>query len=169
MLLQGVLRLLWAFAVYLCHNLRLLLPEASAAWHSQLRCIDLFRPQLSSKGAAARSNQAERERSVPMAMALRRRLLLLLPLLFLVVLVQRPHNCVASGGGGGEPAEFEIPRDGSVLELDESNFEAAVRAAEFLFVDFYAPWCGHCKRLAPQVTDASSLPKACLLKSSKVM
>jgi protein disulfide-isomerase A1 len=104
-----------------------------------------------------------------MAMALRRRLLLLLPLLFLVVLVQRPHNCVASGGGGGEPAEFEIPRDGSVLELDESNFEAAVRAAEFLFVDFYAPWCGHCKRLAPQVTDASSLPKACLLKSSKVM
>ena len=108
-----------------------------------------------------------------MAMALRRVLLPLL--LFLVILVLRPQSCcVASNGGGGEPAEFEIPRDGSVLELDESNFEAAVRAADFLFVDFYAPWCGHCKRLAPQVTDASSLLKACLLsgslaKRSKVM
>lgn len=91
-----------------------------------------------------------------MAMALR---LLLLPLL-LVLLGLRPQSCVASGGGGGEPAEFEIPRDGSVLELDESNFEAAVRAAEFLFVDFYAPWCGHCKRLAPQVTDPPSLPRS---------
>lgn len=92
-----------------------------------------------------------------MAMALRR---LLLPLLLLVLLGLRPQSCVASGGGGGEPAEFEIPRDGSVLELDESNFEAAVRAAEFLFVDFYAPWCGHCKRLAPQVTDPPSLPRS---------
>jgi len=94
-----------------------------------------------------------------MAMALRRVLLPLL--LFLVILVLRPQSCcVASGGGGGEPAEFEIPRDGSVLELDESNFEAAVRAADFLFVDFYAPWCGHCKRLAPQVTDPPSLPRS---------
>ena len=94
-----------------------------------------------------------------MAMALRRVLLPLL--LFLVILVLRPQSCcVASNGGGGEPAEFEIPRDGSVLELDESNFEAAVRAADFLFVDFYAPWCGHCKRLAPQVTDPPSLPRS---------
>lgn len=135
----------------MCHNLRLLRPEAPKLRHSQLRSMDFYRPQLSSKGEAARSNQAER--GVPMAMALRRVLLPLL--LFLVLLVLRPRSCVASGGGGGEPAEFEIPRDGSVLELDESNFEAAVRAAEFLFVDFYAPWCGHCKRLAPQLDEAA--------------
>ncbi|CAN6232014.1 unnamed protein product [Urochloa humidicola] len=67
-----------------------------------------------------------------------------------------PPSCVVSGdGGGGDPAEFEIPRDGSVLELDESNFEAALRAADYLFVDFYAPWCGHCKRLAPQLDEAA--------------
>lgn len=79
----------------------------------------------------------------------------LLPLPLLLLFVLRPQGCVASGDGGGEPAEFEIPRDGSVLELDESNFEAAVRAADFLFVDFYAPWCGHCKRLAPQLDEAA--------------
>jgi len=38
-----------------------------------------------------------------------------------------------------------------VIDLDESNFEAALGAIDFLFVDFYAPWCGHCKRLAPEV------------------
>lgn len=46
-------------------------------------------------------------------------------------------------------AEFE--RDGKVLELDESNFEKAISTFDYIFVDFYAPWCGHCKHLAPQV------------------
>ncbi|XP_062219281.1 protein disulfide isomerase-like 5-3 [Phragmites australis] len=84
-------------------------------------------------------------------MALRR----LLPFLLVILLfvLPPPPSCVASGGG--EPAEFEIPRDGSVVELDESSFDAAVRAVDLLFVDFYAPWCGHCKRLAPQLDEAA--------------
>jgi protein disulfide-isomerase A1 len=51
----------------------------------------------------------------------------------------------------GAAAEEEFPRDGRVLELNEGNFEAALGAIDFLFVDFYAPWCGHCKRLSPEV------------------
>ncbi|RLN15441.1 hypothetical protein C2845_PM02G19760 [Panicum miliaceum] len=63
---------------------------------------------------------------------------------------------VASGGSGGEePTEFEIPRDGTVVKLDESNFDAAVSAVDYLFVDFYAPWCVHCKRHAPQLDEAA--------------
>lgn len=78
----------------------------------------------------------------------------LLPLLALVlVLVLLPTTCVSSGGG--EPAGFQIPQDGSVVELDDSNFEAAVAAVDFLFVDFHAPWCGHCKRLSPQLDEAA--------------
>ncbi|KAG2658996.1 protein disulfide isomerase-like 5-3 [Panicum virgatum] len=84
-------------------------------------------------------------------MALRR---LLLPLVLLFALLP-PSRVASAGGDGGEPAEFEIPRDGTVVELDESNFDAAVRAVDYLFVDFYAPWCGHCKRLAPQLDEAA--------------
>ncbi|KAI3685195.1 hypothetical protein L6452_34432 [Arctium lappa] len=51
--------------------------------------------------------------------------------------------------------EFKI--DGKVLELDESNFDAAISSFDFIFVDFYAPWCGHCKRLSPELDKAAPM------------
>jgi protein disulfide-isomerase A1 len=45
--------------------------------------------------------------------------------------------------------QFKI--DGEVLELDDTNFDAAISAFDIILVDFYAPWCGHYKRLTPEV------------------
>ncbi|KAJ0026111.1 hypothetical protein Pint_07702 [Pistacia integerrima] len=48
-----------------------------------------------------------------------------------------------------EETQFKI--DGKAIELEESNFESAISAFDLILIDFYVAWCGHCKRLAPQV------------------
>lgn len=36
-----------------------------------------------------------------------------------------------------------------VIDLNSENFDQFVNGDKHAFVEFFAPWCGHCKRLAP--------------------
>ena len=48
-----------------------------------------------------------------------------------------------------EKAENVFEVEDGVLVLNENNFDTAIRDNEFVLAEFYAPWCGHCKKLAP--------------------
>ena len=52
-----------------------------------------------------------------------------------------------------------IQEEDGVWVLNDSNFEEALSQQPDLLVEFYAPWCGHCKKLAPEYSKAGQALK----------
>eukprot|EP00879_Flechtneria_rotunda_P008753 GHRR01009167.1.p1 GENE.GHRR01009167.1~~GHRR01009167.1.p1 ORF type:complete len:415 (+),score=150.40 GHRR01009167.1:625-1869(+) len=67
----------------------------------------------------------------------------------------RARSGGAGAGAGADDAGFYSGTE--VVTLTDSNFdEEVVQSDDIWFIEFYAPWCGHCKALKPVWTEAAS-------------
>ncbi|OQR71778.1 protein disulfide-isomerase A4-like [Tropilaelaps mercedesae] len=77
---------------------------------------------------------------------------------------------IVEGHGG----TIDIKVDSDVLILTKDNFDIIVNAKPIILVKFYAPWCGHCQKMAPEYERAATrlkggdkIPRIPLAKKGK--
>ncbi|KAF0898739.1 hypothetical protein E2562_009345 [Oryza meyeriana var. granulata] len=62
-------------------------------------------------------------------------------------------NGKTSGGSGGKTSggSSEKAEPSASIELNSRNYdELVIKSKDLWIVEFFAPWCGHCKKLAPE-------------------
>ncbi|OAA62619.1 protein disulfide isomerase [Niveomyces insectorum RCEF 264] len=58
--------------------------------------------------------------------------------------------------------------DSDVTQLKKDTFEEFVKSNDIVLAEFFAPWCGHCKALAPEYEEAATSLKEKNVKLAKI-
>eukprot|EP00775_Hariotina_reticulata_P006246 gene6246-6482_t len=77
--------------------------------------------------------------------------------------------CLAVGvcmvSAAGDPTE-KLP---GVFDLTPDDFDKHVNGAKHALVEFYAPWCGHCKHMVPEYKSLGEMVQADPVLKSRVV
>ena len=59
----------------------------------------------------------------------------------------------------GDASGGNFLEEEGVIILNSANIEQALKEFKYLVIEFYAPWCGHCKKLQPEYNKAATTLK----------
>ncbi|KAJ4158839.1 protein disulfide-isomerase precursor [Fusarium oxysporum] len=65
-------------------------------------------------------------------------------------------------------AAYASAADSDVHQLTKDTFEEFVKSNDLVLAEFFAPWCGHCKALAPEYEEAATTLKEKNIKLAKI-
>lgn len=72
------------------------------------------------------------------------------------------------GATGLVSASEKTDTESSVVSLTKNTFDDFIKSHDLVLAEFFAPWCGHCKALAPKYEEAAAELKSKNIPLAKV-